>query len=83
MKNYYILTFENTYNAMNGEDILKKENIKCVVMPTPTSITKSCGICLGFEDNQLKKVTDLMKSNTLVYKGLFKKSDAGYEIEEI
>lgn len=83
MRNYYILTFENTYNAMNGEDTFKKENVKCVVMPTPTSITKSCGICLGFEDTELSKVTDLIKSNVLEYKGLFMKSDAGYEKVEI
>lgn len=82
MRNYYILTFENTYNAMNGRT-LSKENVKCVVMPTPTSITKSCGICLGFEDTELSKVTDLIKSNVLEYKGLFMKSDAGYEKVEI
>lgn len=83
MKNYYIVTFENTYTAMNGEDTLKKENIKCVVMPTPTSITKSCGICLGFEEDEVNKVKNLIKNSTLTCKSLYVKIAADYKKIEI
>ena len=40
---YYIIVFKNTYDAMTGEKKLKELNYKFRIMPTPTSITQSCG----------------------------------------
>ena len=45
---YFIMVFNNTNDAMNGERIFKDNNIEFVIMPTPTYITQSCGICIRF-----------------------------------
>ena len=43
--NYYVIVFKNTLDAMNAEKTLKENNYKFKIMPTPTVITQSCGIC--------------------------------------
>lgn len=56
MDKYYILTFENTHNAISAESVLKENNIKAIVMPTPTFITKSCGISIRVTENEIEKI---------------------------
>ena len=55
---YYIIVFNNTLDAMNGEKVLKEENFVFKMMPTPTAITQSCGICVRIEE---KKYIDEIK----------------------
>ena len=43
---YYIVVFKNTHDAMAGEKFLKEKEYNFRIMPTPTSITQSCGICI-------------------------------------
>lgn len=83
MNNYYLITFENTHSAMNGESILKSNNIKNIVMPTPTSITKSCGICLKIDEGEINKVIALVKENKMKAKNIYKKEEANFHIVEI
>lgn len=45
---YGVIAFESTHDAMAAEKYLK-ERIPVVMMPTPRSITASCGISLRFD----------------------------------
>lgn len=47
---YYIMVFKNTHDAMAAEKILEEKAYSFRIMPTPTSITHSCGICVRFEN---------------------------------
>lgn len=40
---YYIIVFKNTYDAMSAEKKLKELDLEFRIMPTPTSVTMSCG----------------------------------------
>lgn len=71
VEEFYLITFENTFNAMNGEDVLKKSNIKCIVMPTPTSITKSCGISLKIDKNSMEPVQKVIDNGQIVVKDIY------------
>lgn len=68
MDRYYILTFENTHSAINGESVLKEHKIKAIVMPTPTFLTKSCGISLRVTEEEVEKVKELINKEKIVIK---------------
>lgn len=71
MNVFYIVTFNNTHEAMQAEDICIKEKIKVVMMPTPTYITKSCGISLKVDEIELGKLKDAIVSDKLKYKSIY------------
>jgi hypothetical protein len=82
MDKYYILTFENTHSAINAESVLKVNNIKGIVMPTPTFVTKSCGISLKLTEEELEKVKPLINEEKIKVKGIIlKESNSFREIE--
>lgn len=66
---YYIIVFKNTLDAMNGEKILKEENFIFKMMPTPTAITQSCGICIRIEDK--KYIDEIIEKNIIRYKSIY------------
>jgi hypothetical protein len=79
MDKYYILTFENTHNAINGESVLKANNIKAIVMPTPTFITKSCGISLRLTEEEVLKVKPLISEEKIKIKGVILKEGSSFK----
>lgn len=75
---YTIIVFKNTNDAMAGERRLKELNYDFRIMPTPTSITQSCGICIRIEDdNIIKKILD---SKEIEFKAIYKRSIEGYNL---
>lgn len=83
MSKYYILTFENTHGAISAENILKEENIKIEIMPTPTNITKSCGISIKLSDEYIEKVRSIVNSGKIRIKNIYVKDGVNYSIFEI
>lgn len=79
MEKYYILTFQNTLGAINGESILKERKIKIEIMPTPTAITKSCGISIKVNYDYIEEIKELIKGNKIIIKDVYFKDDNGYK----
>ncbi|GAA0079222.1 DUF3343 domain-containing protein [Clostridium sp. CTA-5] len=75
---YYIIVFKNTYDAMASEKILEKSNYKFRIMPTPTSITKSCGICVRIDNKT--DIDKIIKEETFEYKEIYLKDKEGYNL---
>ncbi|MFD3155367.1 DUF3343 domain-containing protein [Haloimpatiens sp. FM7330] len=74
MNEYYIVTFQNTHEAMNGEKVAKENKIKIMVIPTPTYITKSCGISLRVKEENIEDLKQLVKQDKMKVKNIhFKK----------
>ena len=80
MDTTYLLTFENTFEAMRTEERLKIKEIKYYVMPTPTIVTKSCGISICIEDYE--GVLLLRKEDSLNIKAIFKRENSNYILME-
>lgn len=59
MSKKYVVTFKNTHTAIKAEASTKSKGIRVTVIPTPTFITKSCGISLKFEEQYLKVFREL------------------------
>ena len=77
--NYYIIVFKNTYDAMAAEKKLKELNFDFKIMPTPTSITMSCGICVKVEEKE--KIDLIIKNDILEYKNVYFRDNTGYILE--
>lgn len=74
--NYYIIVFKNTHDAMSGEKKLKDLNYTFRIMPTPTLITQSCGICIRTEnENDINKI---IENQIIEFKNIYKKEDSQY-----
>ena len=80
MEKYYLLTFENTISAMSAEEVIKKNEISLVIMPTPTYITKSCGISIRILEKDLDKIINLKKNNEINIKAVFLKEGREYTL---
>ena len=83
MDSYYIITFENTHGAISGESALKENKIKNTIMPTPTFITKSCGLSIRISNEEIEKVKELILKDTFKIKEVFSKSADGYRKVEL
>lgn len=75
---YYIIVYKNTFDAMNAEKILKEKNFNFRIMPTPTSITQSCGICTRFESKD--EVNEIINNNIIEFKNIYHKLSSGFEV---
>ena len=74
--NYYIIVFKNTHDAMSGEKKLKELNYELRIMPTPTLITQSCGICIRIESEE--KIKRMIDGNIIEFKNIYKKENTEY-----
>lgn len=74
--NYYIMVFKNTFDAMAAEKYLQDIGYQFRIMPTPTSITKSCGICVRINEKEI--INKLMEEKKIEYKNVYLKDNTGY-----
>ncbi len=75
---YFIIIYKNTFDAMEAERILNEKGFKFKIMPTPTSITQSCGICTRFEIEEEAEVNVIIEDEIVTYKNVFKKDINGF-----
>ena len=71
MDKYYIVTFQNTHEAMKAERETVKKQIKVIVVPTPTYITKSCGISLKVDEENIQRIIEIVKLEDIKVKEIF------------
>lgn len=74
----FIMIFNNTHEAMEGEKVFKSNNIKFTIIPTPTYITQSCGISIRYSNEEENKV-ELLYDN-LKFKNIYIKDNEGFRI---
>ncbi|ALB43808.1 MULTISPECIES: DUF3343 domain-containing protein [Clostridium] len=73
---YYIIVFKNTYDAMSAEKKLKELDLEFRIMPTPTSITMSCGICVRIDKKA--DIDNIINDDLMEYKNVYYRNDEGY-----
>ena len=78
--NYYIIVFKNTYDAMSAEKKLNELNFDFKIMPTPTAITMSCGICVRIDKKE--ELDLIINKDILEYKNAYHKDNVGYILVE-
>lgn len=70
MNTFYIITFNNAHEAMEAEEVCLKEKVAVVMMPTPTYITKSCGISLKLNKEAMEAAKQLILKEKFKYKNI-------------
>lgn len=75
---YYIIVFKNTYDVMEAERKLNELNYNFRIMPTPTTMTMSCGMCIRIEEE--KDIYKILGENILNYKNVFLKDGDNYSV---
>lgn len=78
--NFFIMVFNNTHEAMSGEKIMEENKIKAMVMPTPTYITKSCGISLRFSESEIDKIETLITNEKIKFKNIYIRDEEGFKL---
>ncbi|MBB6625393.1 DUF3343 domain-containing protein [Clostridium gasigenes] len=73
---YFIIVFKNTYDAMSAEKKLEEKNIVLRIMPTPTIITQSCGICVRIEDRN--KIDNIINDKIIEFKSIYERKEDRY-----
>lgn len=74
---YFIIVFKNTHDAMNAETVIMEKSFKIRIMPTPTSITQSCGICIRVDE---RDTLDEVLSLDFAYKAVYERKEGGYDL---
>ena len=55
--------FYSTSNVFRAEELLKKANIECMVVPTPATDRAYCGVCLKVDSGiSLEIISDIEHS---------------------
>ena len=79
MDNFYLITFKNTHEAMKADKFREKNSIKATVMPTPTVITKSCGISIKLEENDYTRLQEIA-NDEIELKNIFFRTPEGFKV---
>jgi len=83
MDKIYLVTFKNTHDAIKGESIANKKKLKVRVMPTPTKITKSCGISLEMNNENMLIFKDEIKKEKMNINNIYLIKNNEYNALEI
>ena len=76
----YIMVFNNTHEDMAAEKTMERESIKVMVMPTPTYITKRCGISLKFDDDSVEAIDKLIDEDKVKFKNIYFSDAEGFKL---
>lgn len=72
-KEYYILAFDTTADAMQGEKLLK-DKFNIAIMPVPREISSGCGLSIRFQEQEPDEIAIIqyLKSTPLIQGTLYK-----------
>lgn len=73
---YYIIVYKNTHDVMEAERNLTNANVEFRVMPTPTSITQSCGMCTRIESEEI--LNNIIERELVNYKNIYIRDKDGF-----
>lgn len=82
MIKYYVL-FGSTNDGLAFEKVLKENNLKYTIVPTPRILSKCCGISIMVNEELLDEIKLLMNEKNLKNEGLYKINKQIKECEKV
>ena len=70
-KEYYILAFDTTTDAMQAEKLLK-DHFDIAIMPVPREISSGCGLSIRFQKPDETTIINHLKENPIIHGSLYK-----------
>lgn len=74
-----LIAFDSTQQALRAEMLLEYVGIEIDIYPTPKDITAGCALSIHFEDSDLAAVREVIHSEKVEIRGIFKPVQHGYE----
>ena len=74
-KEYYILAFDTTTDAMQAEKLLK-DHFDIAIMPVPREISSGCGLSIRFQNPNETTIITHLKENPIIHGSLYKMGTA-------
>ncbi|MDD6070061.1 MAG: DUF3343 domain-containing protein [Clostridiales bacterium] len=72
-KEYYILSFDTTTDAMQAEKLLK-DYFNIAIMPVPREISSGCGLSIRFQEPDETSIIKHLKETPVIHGTLYKMS---------
>lgn len=74
MKNniYGLITFKSTHHTIQAEEFLKDKQLDFKTIPTPREITKSCGLAILFNLDDLHLIENIIDEKTITIDSVYK-----------
>ena len=70
-EHYSYIVFPSTHEAIRAEKILLSQGTVFTIVPTPRSITTSCGICIRFDPAEEKIFRDFLDEYEVQIDGIY------------
>lgn len=67
-----VITFKSTHHAIQGESILKKEDVKFRTIPTPREVSTSCGLAVKFDLEIYNQIIDIIEEKKMNIDSVYK-----------
>ncbi|QTH42906.1 DUF3343 domain-containing protein [Cohnella sp. LGH] len=76
---FFLLAFDSTQQALRAEMLLEYADIEIDLCPTPKEITAGCALSIEFPAADLETVRRIIESEKVEIRGLFERTQVGYE----
>jgi hypothetical protein len=78
-----LIAFDSTQQALRAEMLLEYAEIEIDIRPTPKEVTAGCALSIEFPEGDLQEVRHLIAIERVEIRGLFRKTDTGYDPIEL
>jgi hypothetical protein len=78
-----LIAFDSTQQALRAEMLLEYADIEIDIRPTPKQITAGCALSIEFPGNQLEQVREIIVSEKVEVRGIFRDDEGQYVIIEL
>ncbi|NLY77640.1 MAG: DUF3343 domain-containing protein [Tissierellia bacterium] len=84
-KEYGIITFKSTHFAIKAESVFGSQSINTRTIPVPREISRSCGLAIRFDLDDMEKVDQIISEFNLDIDGIYKviKGDNLNKVEKL
>ena len=74
-----MIAFDSTQQALRAEILLEYAGVEIDIRPTPKEITAGCSLTIQFWADDLPTVQRVIRSENVEIRGLYRKTEDGYE----
>lgn len=78
MEERLLMAFDSTQQALRAEMLLEYGEVDSDTRPTPRQITAGCAISIDFPREQLSKVREIIKAESVEIKGIYERAGDTY-----
>lgn len=74
-----LMTFDSTHHALRAEQILKENQHRHLLIPTPREITASCGLAIRVDPTNRAAIRQQLEQHGVEVSGLYQWSGMAWE----